>query len=77
MDLHNYVYYDKKIEDFFEIGKDLETFQSKPEMINKIKELLKDEEKRKKMVHNAFKKSKQYTYYERAKDILEVVNEKA
>lgn len=65
--------YDEKIQEFFNIGDDLEVFNSKTELVEKIEKCLGDKSRREQMVCKSFEKSRNFTYQTRAKKILDII----
>lgn len=65
--------FDDKIHDFFEIGNDLESFDSKVELIEKIEKSLKDKNRRDQMVARSLEKSRNFTFRTGAKKILDIL----
>ena len=63
-----------RLGEYFEIGKDLETYASEEELIQKIGYYLEHEEERKEIAHNGYLKAKeQYSLETRMRQILSVV----
>lgn len=69
--------YQPELEEFFEIGNDLECFVSKEDMLYKIEYYLEHEEERKQIAQNGYNKVKQlHSYKRRMQAILEILNDK-
>ena len=66
--------FDKKIEEFFLIGKDLDCFENSDDLITKIDFYLKNKKERDSLAQNSLYKSNQYTYLPKAKKILEIIH---
>lgn len=67
--------YQPQLEEFFEIGKDLECYFSKEDMLYKIQYYLEHEEERARIARNGYEKVKQFHGYEqRIQTILEKIN---
>ncbi len=67
---------DQKINEFFKIGSDLDVFDDEEEMIAKIDYYLNHREERIVLAQNAVQKISRYTYYNRAKIIINIIMEK-
>ena len=66
--------YQGEIPEYFEIGKDLETFGSEAELIGKVRYYLEHEDERAAIAMNGYKKvCEQHTWLHRVKDMLTVV----
>jgi len=66
--------YQQEIPEYFEIGKDLETFGSEAELIGKVRYYLEHEDERAAIAMNGYKKvCEQHTWLHRVKDMLTVV----
>ena len=66
--------FDKKIEEFFHIGEDLDCFENSDDLIAKIDFYLKNKKQRELLAQNSLNKSNQYTYLPKAKKILEIIH---
>ena len=60
--------YQAEIPEYFEIGKDLDTFGSEEELLYKVGYYLKHEDERKKIAFNGYQKVKQYHTFEQRLD---------
>lgn len=66
--------YQQEIPEYFEIGKDLETFGSETELIEKARYYLEHEEERAAIAMNGYKKvCEQHTWVHRVRDMLTIV----
>ncbi|MBO5228858.1 MAG: glycosyltransferase [Lachnospiraceae bacterium] len=66
--------YQTEIPEYFEIGKDLETFGSEAELIDKVRYYLEHEEERAAIALNGYKKvCEQHTWIHRVRDMLTIV----
>jgi len=67
--------YQSELEDYFEIGRDIEAFHNLGELKEKIEYYLKHEEARVRIAMNGYKKVRKYhTYRNRLIDILEWID---
>lgn len=69
------VLYDEKVEEFFKFGEDLDYFRTKEELVGKIEYYITHQEERMRMVKSSKEKVKNHTYYNRAKRMLEIVEQ--
>lgn len=65
--------YDVKIQNFFDIGKDLDCFDNIEDLLAKINFYLSKNEVRKKLVNNSYLKVKQYSYSEKVKKMMTIM----
>ena len=66
--------YQSEIPEYFEVGKDLDTYASEEELVQKIRYYLEHEEERKEIARNGYQKAKErYSLELRVKQILQIV----
>ncbi len=66
--------YNENLKEFFEFGKEIETYKSKAECLSKIKYYLKHEDKRENIAKAGYKRShKDHTYVKRFRNILKQI----
>lgn len=67
--------YQPELEEFFEIGKDLECYMSKEDLVSKIRYYLEHDEERARIAQNGYEKVKEHhTYEKRVQEIMEKIN---
>ena len=63
------------IEEYLKIGEEIEIFDGKEDLINKIAKYMADEEKREKIAESGYKRTTQnHTYKQRLRDILKKIS---
>lgn len=64
---------DKKLDEFFEVEKEIEIFSSTDELVEKIRYYLEHNCERRSIVQASQNRTNRYTYYERAKKMIEII----